>query len=70
MQKVAAHVTGTVAKVEKRPGDKVAAGEVVVILESMKMEMMVEATGAGTVREVRCQEGQSVAEGDVLVVIE
>jgi len=70
MQKVAAHVTGTVAKVEKRKGDRVAAGEVVVVLESMKMEMMVEATAAGTVLEVRCAEGQAVAEGDVLVLID
>jgi acetyl-CoA carboxylase biotin carboxyl carrier protein len=70
MQKVAAHVTGTVAKVEKQKGDRVAAGEVVVIIESMKMEMMVEATSAGTVLEVRCVLGQAVAEGDVLVVID
>jgi acetyl-CoA carboxylase biotin carboxyl carrier protein len=69
MEKVAAHVTGTVAKVEKRQGERVAPGEVVVVLESMKMEMHVEATVAGTVLEVRCTEGQAVAEGDVLVVI-
>ena len=70
MEKVAAHVTGTVAKIEKRPGERVAAGEVVVVLESMKMEMHVESPAAGTVREVRCSEGQAVAEGDVLVVID
>jgi len=69
MEKVAAHVTGTVAKVEKRQGDRVSPGEVVVVLESMKMEMHVEATSAGTVLELRCVEGQAVAEGDVLVVI-
>lgn len=70
MEKVAAHVTGTVAKVEKRAGDRVSAGEVVVVLESMKMEMHVESPVGGTVREVRCSEGQAVAEGDVLVIIE
>jgi acetyl-CoA carboxylase biotin carboxyl carrier protein len=70
MEKVAAHVTGTVAKVEKRVGERVAAGEVVVVLESMKMEMLVEAASAGTVREVRCAEGQAVAEGDVLLIID
>jgi acetyl-CoA carboxylase biotin carboxyl carrier protein len=70
MEKVAAHVTGTVAKVEKRTGERVAAGEVVVVLESMKMEMLVEAVTGGTVREVRCAEGQAVAEGDVLLIID
>ncbi len=70
MEKVAAHITGTVAKIEKKPGEAVRAGDVVVVLESMKMEMPVEAAGSGTVKEVRCTEGQAVSEGDVLVVIE
>ncbi len=40
-----------------------------VILESMKMEMPIEAPEAGTVKEIRCKEAQAVNEGDVLVVI-
>ena len=40
------------------------------ILESMKMEMPVEAEDAGTVAEIRCEEGQAVNEGDTLVVLE
>jgi acetyl-CoA carboxylase biotin carboxyl carrier protein len=70
MEKVAAHITGTVVRIEKRPGDAVSPGEVVVILESMKMEMPVEAAAGGKVKEVRCAEGQAVSEGDVLVVLE
>ena len=70
MEKLAAHVTGTVARIEKQPGERVTKGEVVVVLESMKMEMFVEAAVGGTVREVRCSEGQAVSEGDVLVVLE
>jgi acetyl-CoA carboxylase biotin carboxyl carrier protein len=70
MPKVEAHITGTVAKVEKRAGDAVRAGEPVVVLESMKMEMPVEAPADGRVTELRCREGQSVSEGDVLAVIE
>ncbi len=70
MEKVAAHITGTVSKIEKKKGDPVNAGDVVVVLESMKMEMPVEATAAGKVKEVRCAEGQPVSEGDVLVVSE
>ncbi|MBK9516449.1 MAG: acetyl-CoA carboxylase biotin carboxyl carrier protein subunit [Anaeromyxobacter sp.] len=68
-EKVAAHITGTVVRLEKARGDAVAPGEVVVILESMKMEMPVEALVGGLVVEVRCQPGQAVAEGDVLVVL-
>jgi acetyl-CoA carboxylase biotin carboxyl carrier protein len=42
----------------------------VVILESMKMEMPVEAEDAGTVKAVLVDEGQSVSEGDPLVELE
>jgi acetyl-CoA carboxylase biotin carboxyl carrier protein len=66
---VPAHITGTVWKVEVSVGQKVAAGDVLVILESMKMEMPVEAPEAGTVKEIRCKETQAVNEGDVLVVL-
>lgn len=67
---VPAHITGTVWKIEKKVGDEVAEGEVLVILESMKMEMPVDSPAAGRVKELRCQEAQPVAEGDVLVVLE
>jgi acetyl-CoA carboxylase biotin carboxyl carrier protein len=50
-------------------GDDIAEGDTVVILESMKMEMPVEAEAGGTVAEIRCEEGSSVSEGDVLVVL-
>ena len=70
MANVAAHITGTVVKVEKAPGDAVQAGEPIVILESMKMEMPVESPADGRVKEIRCAEGQAVSEGDVLAVLE
>jgi len=66
---VPAHITGTVWKVEVSVGQKVAAGDALVILESMKMEMPVEAPEAGTVKEIRCSPSQPVNEGDVLVVL-
>jgi acetyl-CoA carboxylase biotin carboxyl carrier protein len=69
MADVAAHITGTVWKIEKKVGDAVAEGDVLVILESMKMEMPVEAPQAGTVKEIRCKEADSVSEGQVLVVL-
>jgi acetyl-CoA carboxylase biotin carboxyl carrier protein len=67
---IEAHITGTVWKVEVSVGDEVSEGDTVAILESMKMEMPVEAEDDGKVAEIRCEEGQSVSEGDVLVVLE
>jgi len=67
---VLAHITGTVWKIEVDVGDTVQEGDTVVILESMKMEMPVEAEDPGTVKEILCEEGQSVSEGDSLVVLE
>jgi len=69
MADVAAHITGTVWKIEVKVGQTVSEGETLVILESMKMEMPVEATEDGTVKEIRCKESQPVNEGDVLVVL-
>ena len=70
MADVLAHITGTVWKIEVEPGRKVQEGDVLVILESMKMEMPVEAEDAGTVKEILCEEGQAVNEGDTLVILE
>ena len=67
---VKAHITGTVWKIEVKPGAQVNEGDTVIILESMKMEMPVEAEDPGKVAEIRVEEGQSVSEGDVLVVLE
>lgn len=64
---IKAHITGTVWKIEVKPGDKVEEGTVVVILESMKMEMPVEAETEGTVEEILVTEGAAVTEGAPLV---
>jgi acetyl-CoA carboxylase biotin carboxyl carrier protein len=66
---IAAHITGTVWKLEKQVGDSVQVGDSIVILESMKMEMPVESSVAGKVLELRCAEGQAVNEGDVVAVV-
>jgi acetyl-CoA carboxylase biotin carboxyl carrier protein len=70
MPEVEAHITGTVWKIEVKVGDNVDEGDTVVILESMKMEMPVEAEDAGKVAEILCEEGQAVNEGDPLLVLE
>ncbi len=70
MPDVEAHITGTVWKIEVEVGDNVEEGDTVVILESMKMEMPIEAPRAGRVTEVRVVEGQAVEEGVVVAVLE
>jgi len=70
MASVQAHITGIVWKIEVAAGDRVEEGDTVVILESMKMEMPVEAEDDGVVKEIVCAEGQSVSEGDTLVILE
>ena len=67
---VEAQITGNVFKIEKAVGDTVAAGDVLIVLESMKMEIPVESPCAGRVAELRVEEGQNVEEGTILVVIE
>ena len=64
---VCAHITGTVWKIQVAVGDAVEAEQSLVILESMKMEMPVEAPEAGRVSRIAVSEGQAVEEGDVLV---
>jgi len=69
-EEIRAHITGVVFQVTTRAGDAVAAGDAVIVLESMKMEIPVEAPRAGSVREIRVQEGQTVQEGDVVAILE
>lgn len=67
---VTAHITGTVWKIEVKVGDSVGEGHVCVILESMKMEMPVEAPVSGIIKSIDVVEGQPVEEGAVIATIE
>jgi acetyl-CoA carboxylase biotin carboxyl carrier protein len=69
-EEIKAHITGVVFQVTTKPGDTVAAGDPVIVLESMKMEIPVEAPRAGTVREIKVAEGQTVQEGDTVAVLD
>ena len=70
LTEVKAHITGTVWKITAAVGDSVSEGETVVILESMKMEMPIEAPNDGVVREILVVEGQAVKEGQAVALIE
>ena len=67
---VLSEVIGSVWKVEKAEGDSVAAGELIMILESRKMEIPVEAPGAGKLAEIKVKPEDSVEEDQVLCLIE
>ena len=67
---VKAELVGNVWKVEVKAGDQVEEDDILVILESMKMEIPVVAPVAGTVREILVAEQDVVREGQVLAVIE
>lgn len=62
-------MSGNIWKIEVQVGDEVKAGEVLVILESMKMEVDIEASISGTVSQILYKEGDNIQSGDILVVI-
>ena len=67
---IKAHITGTVWKIELAVGDEVEEEDVVMILESMKMEMPIEAPADGTITEIVVAEGAAVQEGQVVARME
>ncbi len=67
---IEAPITGTVISVEVKVGDKVEEGDVILYIESMKMENPIMAPVVGTVTEIKATAGQVVETGDTLAVIE
>ncbi|ERH08071.1 MAG: acetyl/propionyl-CoA carboxylase, alpha subunit [Halonotius sp. J07HN4] len=67
---VTAEMQGTILSVAVEEGEEIAAGDVVCVLEAMKMENDVVTERGGTVTEIRIADGDSVDMGDVLVVLE
>ncbi|MQP66538.1 urea carboxylase [Niveispirillum sp. SYP-B3756] len=63
-------VTGNVWKILVEPGQQVAAGDTILILESMKMEMDVKAASAGRVREITAKPGRTVNAGQTVAILE
>ena len=67
--KVSANIPGKVVTVEVALGDEVTEGQVVMILEAMKMQNEIQAPVSGTVTEIHCEEGQSIEANVPLLVI-
>ena len=70
MSEVRSEMVANVWKVLVGAGDTVESGDTLVILESMKMEIPIEAPEAGTVKDVAVQEGGVVQDGDLIAVID
>ena len=69
-EEIKAHITGVVFQIAAHPGERVSAGDPVIVLESMKMEIPVESPRDGAVRAILVEEGQTVQEGDTVAVLE
>lgn len=66
---VVAPLPGTINEIKVKVGDKVNAGDAVVILEAMKMQNNIEAETSGTITSINVNKGDAVMEGDTLVTI-
>lgn len=67
---IKAQIAGRVLSIKVKAGDAVTRGEVLLLLEAMKMENEIKAAADGTVKEVLVAEGARVSEGQALIVIE
>ena len=68
--KVRSEVTGSVWKLLKNPGDSIAEGDEIMLIESMKMEIPVVADEGGVLAEVHVSEADPVQEGQVVATID
>ena len=69
-EEVTAHITGTVWKIEVEVGEEIEEEDELIILESMKMEMPVEAPCDGVVTKIHVEEGEAVEEDQVLITLD
>lgn len=67
---VQAQIAGRIMSVKVQPGNQVVRGDILLILEAMKMENEIKAPADGTVKEVLVKDGDRVVEGTVLIIIE
>ncbi len=67
---IESQITGNVWKIEKKVGEVVEEDDILMIIESMKMEIPVESPCAGRVVQICVAEGDSVEEGAILAVVD
>jgi acetyl-CoA carboxylase biotin carboxyl carrier protein len=69
-EEIQSEVTGTVWKIEMNVGDDIADGDIIMILESMKMEIPVISTEDGKLAEILVKEEEPVSEGQTVAIVE
>ena len=69
-EQICAPMPGNIVNVQVKAGDTVTKGQVLLVLEAMKMENNIDSDREGTVKEIKVATGDSVLEGDVLLTIE
>lgn len=67
---VKSEVSGSVWKIETKPGQKIEAGDAIMVIESMKMEIPVLADAAGTILSFAVKEGDAITEGQTVAILE
>jgi acetyl-CoA carboxylase biotin carboxyl carrier protein len=67
---VKTEVTGIVALIETKVGDRIEAGEPVMLIESMKMQIPVVVEETGTLRQILVGKGDAVTEGQAVAILE
>lgn len=67
---IASPVTGTVWKILAQEGQQVKTGDILIVIEAMKMEIAVETPLSGTVERILCRQGDSVSAGQLLVILQ
>jgi len=65
-----APMPGLVVKINVSVGDKVKAGDILVVLEAMKMENNLKSVHSGTIKKIRFKEGENVEKGDVIITVD
>ncbi len=70
MKRILSNMAGLVLELLVKPGEQVSVDQDVVMLESMKMQIPVQATASGTVKTIKVNEGDFVDDGDVLLEVE
>lgn len=66
-KKVYSYIPGTIRTLFVKPGDKVAEGDGLLILEAMKMNNRIEATYAGTIKKIHVKPGQAIRKGELMI---
>lgn len=70
LKEIKAPISGKVKDVFTKAGSQVKEGQVVVIIEAMKMEIQIKSPAAGTIKEIKASKDQPVKTGEILVTFE